>query len=205
MRYLRNCTFALCLLSMSSQLVSQSSPLESCLPRAHTWRWWSNLAYPNDDTTGWGRHPETYSYIIDNQLNTFVDTDLDIGRGPRGEGELRFINLSNLGSRAPYAWARVWSYNKECSSVRGNNHWFDNGGCVQPDYPATRALITFNHDRTATNSIGFNIIIALHEVGHVFGLAHLPSHCPSFMAAGAGVGKPTELTPFEVAWINARY
>lgn len=169
-----------------------------------TWRWWSNLAYPDDGTSGWGTDPETYSYIIDNKLGTFVDTDLDIGSGSGGEGKVRFIS-ADFGTGAPMGWARVWSYSFACTSVTGNNLWYDNTQCYPGSRPATLAWVTLNNDRMDSFSLAHNTQVVLHEVGHVFGLKHLPNYCSNFMAEDPNATNPETLNSQQISWINSTY
>lgn len=185
-------------LSFPSIVIAQCS---SVIP--HSWRWWSNLAQPTGSPTGWGTHPETYANIIANKLGTYVDTDLDVGLGPFGEGEVRFIN-GNYGFGAPDAWARVWSYGLECTSVSGNNLWYDNTYCT--GLLADRGRVTFNDYEMGSQSLGLNTLIALHEVGHIFGMQHQPSVCVnSFMVTSVFVGQSESLASFEINWINSNY
>lgn len=167
-----------------------------------TWRWYSNEAYPVNSTTGWGVFPETYTNIIENKLSTFTNTDLNVGSGPNGK--VRFLS-ANFGI-GPDAWARVWSGSLECTSVKGNNHWEDNKYCFPGVYPADEGRITFNNSEMGSQNIGLNTLIALHEVGHIFGLRHMDQLClNSFMVPSPQVGQSENLAPFEVNWINATY
>ncbi len=191
------CT-ALILLVSPSMAISQCNSVDP-----HSWLWWGNLATPTGSPSGWSTHPETYANIIATKLGTYVDTDLDVGLGPNGEGEVRFIN-GNYGIGAPDAWVRVWSSSLECTSVSGNNFWYDNTYCT--GQLADRARITFNDYQMANQSFGLNTLIVLHEVGHVFGMQHLPSACVNtFMIPAPFVGQSEQLDSFEVNWINSNY
>ncbi len=171
----------------------------------HTWRWWSNLAQGDDTTSGWGAYPATYSYIIDNKSATYINTDLDIGLGPNGEGYVKFLN-ADFGMGAPDAWARVWSGSHECTSVSGNNRWADNGTCYPGIFPADKGRITFNDYEMGSQSLGLNSLIVLHETGHIFGMKHMPQVCSNtFMVPDPYVGQSESLDTYEVNWLNSTY
>jgi len=179
---------------------------QSCtLVQPHAWRWWSNLAYGVDTTSGWSTTPATYSWIIANKSATYTNTDLNVGMGPNGEGKVRFLN-SNFGAGAPDAWARVWSGSLECTWVTGNNHWYDNGICNGSSLKGDEGRITFNDYEMGAQSLGLNTLIVLHETGHIFGMQHKPQACSNtFMVPDPYVGQSDQLDSFEVTWINATY
>lgn len=91
---------------------------------------------------------------------------------------------------------------------RGNDYCYieffhtPTGNCNQTDRKADNAVIYL--DSTQYNTLQTRIYVALHEMGHVFGLYHVPCTVNSVMRTGCP-SPPTWLQTLEIVWINHNY
>lgn len=175
---------------------------QSCIT-PFTWKWWSNTAYERDLANGPGLHPRTYDFAMTQSVGTYLNTDLDGGIGPNGEGEITTINAFMPG--ISLAYVRTWSGAIECTAWNGVgtvDAYICNGSTLKAD----SAQITYNDFVLGGSSNSILHRVVLHELGHVFGFAHVASFCPSFMKGTAiNISFPTTLNAAEVAWINLHY
>lgn len=152
---------------------------QSCLSMPFSWLWWGNLASDNDLTLGPGNPPVTYSYAITNGAPTILNTDINLGLGPNGEGEITFYN-SIYGSSVAYAFVRVYSGTIECTEFTGVVTE-DAEICNDSSLKADSAWVVLNDSKLASLTLPALTRVMIHEVGHVLGLSHAPGSCSSVM------------------------
>jgi hypothetical protein len=182
-----------------------ASSYAACL-NTFTWRWWSNLAFPEDHTAASipQAYPQNYAYSINQAAATYLATDLTGGSGPSGEGKVEFYNI-NFGYYMATACARTWSGPIECTVWVGYGP-VDRNNCFPSILPADRGMVTYNDWWLASPSVNYLKMVSSHELGHIWGISHADAVCYSFMVDNPTVGvHPTTLQPLETTWINATY
>lgn len=193
-------------------IASSATIAQTCNVVPFTWRWWSNLADADDQTSGplgtGPSSPGTYSYWINFSAPVYTDTDIDLGLGPQGQGEVVFIN-ENWGFVSEIAYSRTWSGGVPCQVMTGPyNPSNANSLCGATSVTATRGRIVYNdYWLSRPNWVAGNMLqlVTLHEVGHNFAMNHVPQHCTSFMRGQIPFNSENELQDWEVTWINSNY
>lgn len=198
-RKLTKISAALCLISASSPTFAQLN----CL-NLMSWKWWSNTAFEEDNTSGPGAHPETYSYAFLSAIPTFLDTVLDAGIGPNGEGKVTLIS-GDYGGLTAAAYVRPRSGLLHCTFVSAG-YAYDANICNHTTYKADSATIMMNNSILGNRSQTLRTVAYGHEIGHMFGLDHVANYCNSFMQSPIDDFEATfDLTTFEKNWINSNY
>ncbi|MDP1548418.1 MAG: hypothetical protein Q8L87_20595 [Anaerolineales bacterium] len=185
------------------------SHAQFCSPNQLPWLWWSNLAYADDATSGPLPSPNTYSNWIGQAALKYVATDMDVGMGPNGEGEIRFFNL-DLGATGTMAAAFPFhgGYNGlDCAYlIYGVMH--PSGLCNWTTNRADYGRIRLNDhymENPITISYGGPLSVIMHEVGHLIGWNHSYPGCTSFMNQTWTLSSPVDFQIWELVWLNGIY
>ena len=201
MNYRRWLTSVFALLAFINPTIS----FAQCSVNPLSWLWWSNLGDAEDLTSGPGSYPQTYTYWIQSVATTYLNTDLDAGLGPNGEGEVTFFNTA-MGQNGPFGSTEAWSTSETCHVWIGGRT-YDSGNCNTTTQRPIKGQIRLNDSILANPSyiaLGAPMTTIQHETGHIFGMGHNDS-CTSFMKTSFVAGLPSSLQFWEVIWINANY
>lgn len=188
--------------SMLTATLPSISMAQSCSVNPLSWLWSDNTATAVDTTSGPSTSPNTYSEWIATGAVTFIDdSDLAVGAG-----DVTFIS-DDFGSNGFNGAAFAFSGSVECV-VMVNGIPVDSNDCNTTTLRADSGIIYLNDyylgDVWAILTDLPERVIQ-HEIGHIFGMAHAPSGCTTFMETYLDGFEPDTLRTWEVTWINANY
>lgn|GEM_PF-2007332 len=169
------------------------------------WIWWSDLIYETDMTSGPYPTPESYNHWIGVAVTKYDATDIDLGAGSNGEGEIAFINANMgpngvLGAATPY-WGSVPCFT--WINMIPYSNYFCNYTTTRPDNGVVW-LNDFNLSNRSILALDYGLITIMHEIGHLLGLGHAYPGCNSIMMNNL-LSTTSDFRSWETMWLNAQY